>query len=134
MHHLEKLKPIAQLALRFGLAIVFIYHGYPKLFSARAQAVAFMPKLGFPWYFAYISGCLEFFGSCLLAIGLFTRLVALLLAGEMAIVIWKIRSPHGWLAVGSYQLELTLAVAAFALMAIGAGPVSADRALFGPKN
>jgi putative oxidoreductase len=134
LRHLEKLKPLAQIALRFALAIVFFSHGYPKLFTHRAQTVAFFPKLGFPGYFAYIAGSLEVFGSGLLVGGLFTRLVALLLAGEMAIVLWRVILPKGLLPVSNYQLELLLAVAAFTLFVIGPGAVSIDRLLFRSKN
>lgn len=130
----EKLRPLAQLVLRWGLAIVFFSHGYAKLVTHRAEFVAVFPKMGFPWYFAYIAGCLELFGSCLLAVGFFTRLVALLLAGEMAIVLWRVKLAAGVLAVGNYQLELMLAVAAFALLVIGPGPISIDRLLFKAKR
>lgn len=130
MHHFEKLKPAAQLLLRLALAIVFIYHGYPKLFTARAAWYAAFPRMGFPWYFALISGVVEFFGGCLLVVGLFTRPIALLLAGEMAIALWRVHLPPGLLKVNNYQFPLVLAVAAFTLLAIGPGPVSADRAIF----
>ena len=33
MQALERLKPIALLLLRLGLGIIFITHGYPKLFT-----------------------------------------------------------------------------------------------------
>jgi uncharacterized membrane protein YphA (DoxX/SURF4 family) len=39
--------------------------------------------MGFPSYFAYISGILDVFGGALLGLGLFTRGAALLLAIEM---------------------------------------------------
>jgi putative oxidoreductase len=134
MHYLEKLKPLAQIVLRWALAIVFAFHGYPKLFTQRTQALAMFPKMGFPSYFAYISGSLEFFGGCLLVVGLFTRLVALLLCGEMVVVMSRLSFAHGPLAVANYQLELTLAVAAFTLMTIGGGALSIDRLIFGSKS
>ncbi|MDE3136381.1 MAG: DoxX family protein [Acidobacteriota bacterium] len=134
MQHFEKLKPVAQLLLRLALAIIFIYHGYPKLFTERAQWLAAFPKMGFPGYFAYISGSLEFFGGCLLAVGLFTRIVALLLAGEMAIALWWLHFPRGMFTVGQYQLPLILCVSAFTLLVIGGGAVSADRLIFKSKD
>lgn len=134
MRHLEKLKPLAQLSLRWALAIIFLSHGFPKLFTHRAQYLAVFPKLGFPSYFVYLSGILECLGSCLLTVGLFTRLVALLLTTEMAIVIWKVKLTGGVLAVAHYQLELALAVAAFTLLVIGPGVLSIDRLLFRPKK
>lgn len=134
MQHFEKLKPVAQLALRLALALIFIFHGYPKLFTARAQAYAAFPGMGFPWYFALIAGLLEFFGGCLLVVGLFTRLTALLFTVEMAVAIWWVHLGGGVLAVRNYQLPLILCVASFTLLVIGGGPVSLDRLLFKSKN
>lgn len=134
MHHLEKLKPLAQILLRWALALVFAVHGFPKLFTHRAMYQAVFPKMGFPSYFAYIAGILELFGACLLAVGLFTRLVALLLAGEMLIVLLRVYLPHGITNVMSYQLEMSLSAAAFMLAVVGAGPISIDRLLFGSKS
>lgn len=131
--HLEKLRPLALLFLRCATAAVFISHGYPKLFTQRHQFMAAFPHMGFPWYFVYIAGILELFGGCLLVVGLFTRLAALLLAGEMAIVLWKIKFPQGIYQVGHYQIELMLATAAFTLFVLGAGAISLDRALFRSK-
>lgn len=134
MHRLDRLKPLAQLLLRLTLAVIFIYHGYPKLFSERAHWIAAFPSMGFPWYFAYIAGALEFFGGCLLVVGLFTRPVALLLSAELFIAVWRVHLAKGVLAVGYYQFPLILAVAAFALMVMGGGALSVDRAIFGSKQ
>jgi len=134
MQHFEKLKPVAQLALRLALAIIFVYHGYPKLFTERAQWYAAFPRMGFPGYFALISGSLEFFGGCLLVVGLFTRVVALLLATEMAIALWRVHFPHGMFAVDQYQLPLILCIAAFTLLVVGGGALSADRVIFKSKD
>lgn len=131
---LGKLKPLALLFLRLGLAIIFIYHGFPKLFTHSQEAVAAFPHMGFPPYFAYIAGIIEFFGGCLLILGLFTRIAALFIAGEMAIAVLKVHLPQGGLlAVANYQLPLALAVAAFALVACGAGGFSLDYIIFRDK-
>ncbi len=134
MQVLEKLKPLALLLLRLGLGLIFVYHGYPKLFTHMRETVEAFPRMGFPSYFAYIAGIVEFFGGWLLVLGLFTRIAALLLAGEMAIVIIRVQIPHGGvLALSNYQLPLALAVGAFGLVAVGAGAVSLDRAIFKNK-
>lgn len=134
MHHFEKLKPLALLLLRLGLGIIFIYHGFPKLFGHTHRTMQQFLHMGFPSYFAYIAGIVEFFGGCLLIVGLFTRIAALLLAGEMAIAIVKVHLPQaGPMAVSNYQFPLVLAVAAFALVAVGAGAISLDRAIFKNK-
>lgn len=134
MQHLEKLKPLALLLLRLGLGIIFMYHGFPKLFTHTREALQTFPRMGFPSYFVYIAGIVEFFGGGLLILGLFTRMAALLIAGEMAIAIWKVHLPQGGvMAVSNYQFPLALAVAAFALVAVGAGTISLDRAIFKNK-
>lgn len=131
MQSLEKLKPLALLLLRWGLALIFMYHGYPKLFTQTQQYLQGFPKMGFPAYFVYIAGVLEFFGGCLLIVGLFTRITALLLAGEMAIAVWRVHLPEGGaMAVHNYELPLALAVGAFALAAVGAGVISLDQAIY----
>jgi putative oxidoreductase len=89
--------------------------------------------MGFPPYFAYIAGIIEFFGGCLLIAGLFTRAAGLLLAGMMAVAIWKVHLGKGILAVGEYEFPLALAVGAFALSTTGAGLVSLDYLVFKPK-
>lgn len=132
--YLEKLRPFALLLLRLAVAAVFISHGYPKLFAQRHQFLGAFPHMGFPAYFVYISGILELFGGCLLVVGLFTRLLGLLLAGEMCIVLWKVKLPHGLFPVANYQLEMLLAAAAFTLLVLGAGAISLDRALFRSKT
>ncbi|MFZ0640707.1 MAG: DoxX family protein, partial [Candidatus Acidiferrales bacterium] len=92
------------------------------------------PRMGFPSYFAYVAGIVEFFGGWLLILGLFTRIAALLLAGEMAVAIVRVHLPQGGLmAVSNYQFPLALAVGAFALVAVGAGAISLDRAIFKNK-
>lgn len=134
MQLLEKLKPLALLLLRLGLGAIFIYHGFPKLFTHTHQALQEFPRMGFPSYFVYLAGVVEFFGGWLLVLGLFTRIAGLLLAGEMAIAIVRVHLPQGGLlAISNYQFPLALAVGAFALVAIGAGAISFDRAIFKNK-
>ena len=131
MRSLQKLEPLALLLLRVALGIIFIYHGYPKLFGHTHETVETFAHMGFPRYFAYIAGVIEFFGGCVLVLGLFARIAGLLLAGEMAIALWKV---HGILsdprAVGHYEFPLVLAVSCFAVASLGAGLISFDYVLF----
>jgi putative oxidoreductase len=131
MQILERLKPLGLLLLRVGLGVIFIYHGYPKLFGHSRDAMQAFVNVGFPGYFVYIAGIIEFFGGCMLIVGLFTRLAGLLLAGEMAVALWKVHNIFSNpMAVVRYELPLTLAVATFALATVGAGLISFDHALF----
>jgi len=134
MEFLEKLKPLALLLLRVALGIIFITHGYPKLFTHLHETVAGFQHMGFPGYFAYIAGVLEFFGGLLLIAGLFTPIAALLLAIEMGVAIWRVHLPQGTiLAVNNYEFPLALAAGAFALATIGAGAISLDHVLYGAR-
>ncbi|HTX13755.1 MAG TPA: DoxX family protein [Candidatus Baltobacteraceae bacterium] len=131
MHGLEKIKPLALLLLRVALGVVFIYHGYPKLFGHTRQTMDAFGHMGFPPYFAYLAGVIEFFGGCLLIIGLFTRIAGLLIAGEMAVALVQVQKiledPR---PVHNYEFPLVLGAAAFALGSLGAGIISFDHVLF----
>lgn len=131
MQSLEKLKPLALLLLRVALGVIFVYHGYPKLFGHTRQTMDAFVHMGFPPYFAYLAGVIEFFGGCLLIVGLFTRVAGLLIAGEMAVALIQVHKiledPR---AVHNYEFPLALATAAFALASLGAGLISFDHMLF----
>jgi putative oxidoreductase len=131
MKFLSGLQPLALLALRWTLSLIFIYHGYPKLAHPTDAMRDFFTSHGFPGYFLGLAGILESFGSLLLFVGLFTRPAALLLASEMAIAIWKVHSTHGIMAVKDYEFPLTLAAACLALGTIGAGVFSLDHLIVG---
>ena len=127
----DKLRPLGLLILRLAVALIFFYHGYQKLFGAPASALRAFPKMGFPSYFAYIAGSLEMFGAILLILGLFTRVISLLLAIEMGVAIARVHLPQGGIyAVGNYELPLSLAAACLALATVGAGMISLDAATF----
>jgi putative oxidoreductase len=131
MKALENLRPLALLLLRLALGAIFIYHGYPKLFTHTRETVQAFGHMGFPGYMAYVAGVIEFFGGAMLVAGLFTRIAGLLLAGEMAVAIIKV---HGLLArpgaVNNYEFPLSLAAGSFALAVFGAGVISFDHAVF----
>ena len=130
MKFLDTLQPLGLAVLRLALALIFVFHGYPKLVRADAGMHAFFVQHGFPAYFVGLAGILECAGAGLLAIGLFTRPAALLLAIEMGIVIWKVKFSHGVMGVGEYQFELALGAACLALATLGAGALSADALVF----
>src|SRR5215469_15843419 len=131
MKFLDTLQPLGLAVLRLALALIFVYHGYPKLVRADEGIRTFFVQHGFPAYFVGLAGILECAGAGLLTIGLFTRPVALLLAVEMGIVIWKVKFTRGVMAVGDYQLELALGAACLALATLGAGALSVDALVFG---
>jgi putative oxidoreductase len=131
MQFLENLKPLGLLVLRAALGCAFMFHGYPKLFGDPAAAVQTFAKLGFPGYFAYIAGVLEVFGGGLLVLGLFTRGVALLLAIEMGVALFRVHIPSaGIYNEPKYELPMIFGAAALALATTGAGLISMDAFTF----
>jgi putative oxidoreductase len=126
---LNKLQPLSLLFLRIALAVIFLSHGYPKLAHPSAQLHSAFVEHGLPGYFVQLAGIIETFGGGLLLLGLFTRGVALLLAIEMCVAIWKVHS-RSYLAVPEYEFPLALAAAGFVLATVGAGLISADQVLF----
>lgn len=134
MKIMKGLEPLSLLALRCVLALIYIYHGYPKLVRPNDAMRQFFVSHGFPAYFLSVAGILESFGALLLFLGLFVRPVALLLAIEMCVAIWKVHSAHGIMAVKDYEFPLALAAACFALATIGAGILSLDHLLLGESS
>lgn len=131
MKFLSTLQPLGLLVLRVALAIIFVYHGFPKLMHSGPEMRAFFVQHGLPGYFLTVSGILECFGGLLLFLGLFTRPAALLLATEMSVALWKVHSAHGIMAVNQYEFPLSVGAACFALATIGAGLASMDHLLWG---
>ena len=127
MRFLDRLQPLALLALRLVLGTVMIAHGYSKVFhGGLAQHVHRVSSLGLPGWLAYPSAFTEFFGGILLILGLLTPYVSILVLIDMAVAIWKIHWKNGMFAKGGYEFPLTLATVAFALIFFGAGPIAMD--------
>ena len=82
-----------QCVLRMAAAFMFVLAGTTKLFAFPAGippnggTVPLMSQLGF-------GAVLETFGGTLLLLGLFTRPVAFILAGEMAVAYFQFHFPH----------------------------------------
>lgn len=134
MKYFERLQPLALLILRVALAIIFIFHGYPKLTHTHGDLQKLFIDHGMPGYFALLAGVIETFGGGLLLIGLLARPAALLLALEMSVAIWKVHSAHGIYAVRDYEFPLALASACLVLASVGAGLISIDHFVFEGKS
>jgi putative oxidoreductase len=134
MNFLKRWEPVALLLLRLGLATVFIYHGYPKLFGGTERFVESFQAIGLPAYVVYIAGVIELFGGIALALGLFTPIAGLLLVLDMAAAMWKYNLNEGISAVREYELPLILGLAALAIAATGGGQFSLDRLIFSKKR
>lgn len=131
MNFLSRFQPLGLLILRVALGVIFIAHGYPKLIRSNVEMQHMFVQHGLPAQFVYVAGVIEAFGGGLLAIGLFTRPAALLLAIEMGVAIWKMHSSGGILAVHVYEFPFALAAACLALATVGAGGFSVDEVFLG---
>lgn len=130
MSFLKKLEPFTLLFLRCGLALVFIYHGYPKLFGDTSKFIESFHAIGLPPYVVYVTGAIEFFSGVALALGLLTPIAGLLLLLDMAAAMWKYNFNEGIYAVREYELPLILGLASLAVAATGGGSLSLDQLLF----
>jgi putative oxidoreductase len=74
-----------------------------------------------------IGGVLEFFGGILIMLGLFTRPVAFILSGMMAVAYWQFHAPQGAWPVQNEGMPAVLFCFIFLYMAAqGAGDWSLD--------
>ena len=118
--------PRLQSVLRIAAAVMFMQPGAMKLL---AFPVGIPPNGGtvpFPSQM-WIGGVLELFGGALLLLGLFTRPVAFLLSGEMAVAYFQFHFPQGFWPVmnGGVPAALYCFVWLY-FSAAGAGPWSLD--------
>ena len=118
--------PTTHTLLRIAAALLFMQHGVQKLFGwlgGAGGSGATVPLASL----AGVAGILELFGGALLLVGLLTRPLALVLAGEMVVAYVIAHMPQGGFPVQN-QGELALLFAAvFAfLFGNGAGPWSLD--------
>lgn len=119
--------------LRLVLGIIFIAHGWGKLFGMAPGMeawVGMVTGLGFPaaTATAYLVALVEFVGGVAVLLGLFTRYAAALIAIVMAVAIWKVKFAMGLL--GGYELDLGLLGIALALVLLGPGKLSLEKMLW----
>jgi putative oxidoreductase len=111
-------------ALRIVSALLFLEHGLVKVFGFPADAAPGQQPL---LSFFGIAGLMETVGGVLLLIGLFTRPVAFLLAGEMAIGYFMVHAPLGFFpAVNGGDAAILFCFVFLYLCAAGPGAWSLD--------
>ena len=113
--------------LRVVAALILMQHGSQKLFhfppSGAPGPVAplvLMSQTG-------LAGVLEFFGGLMLLLGFFTRPVAFVLSGEMAVAYFQVHFPRAFLPiVNRGELAVILCFVFLYLAFAGAGSWSVD--------
>src|SRR5687767_11406472 len=91
MEKLERYTPYALAALRIVTALIFMEHGTQKLLGFPAP-----PESGQPPLLSLfgLGAIMELVGGLLVLVGLFTRPVAFLPSGEMAVAYWMFHAPQ----------------------------------------
>ncbi len=130
MRFLDRLYPLALLGLRVVLGIILTAHGYAKVFGGMPKFIQMVQNLGLPSWMAYLAAATEFGGGILIIAGLLTRLAALAFCIEMGVAIDKVHWSHGLKGPAAVEFPLAVAIIAFALMLLGAGPISLDAVFF----
>jgi len=121
----SKISPYLLSILRIIVGFLFIQHGMQKLFGFPVDPttdvrVAFFSQMG-------LAGCLEFFGGFLIIIGLFTRITAFILSGEMAFAYFMVHYPQGfWTVLNKGELAVLYCFFFLYLSVVGGGPLSVD--------
>jgi putative oxidoreductase len=113
--------------LRIVTALLFMQHGSAKLFHVPHQQMfdhlQLLSLLG-------VQGVLEFFGGLLLLVGLFSRPIAFLLSGNMAVAYFMAHFPRSWLPIiNGGDLAVLFSFVFLYLCAAGPGPWSLDAKL-----
>ncbi len=113
-------------ALRIMTGLLFLEHGTQKLLGfppSEHAAPALLSLIG-------VQGVLELVGGFLILIGLFTRPVAFILAGDMAVAYFMAHAPKNFFpTLNGGQLAILFCFVLLYLVFAGAGPWSADEQL-----
>ena len=113
--------------LRIMTGLLFMQHGVQKLFGLLVDPSR--PWNGAPPMFSqfWFAGVLEVFGGALIVLGLFTRPVAFLLSGEMAVAYFQVHFPNSfWPILNGGEGPVLFCFIFLYLFAVGAGPFSID--------
>ena len=116
--------PRLRSVLRIVAAFLFTLSGTMGLFnfppSPEHQPVVLMSQIG-------VGKILEFVGGSLLLLGLFTRPVAFVLSGMMAVAYFQFHAPHGfWPSTNGGSPAVLFCFVWLYFSAAGAGPWSLD--------
>ncbi len=120
-------EPYARSILRVAAGFLFTLHGLQKLVGlfggvgGHGAHVAFGSLL-------WVAAILESAGGIAIVLGLFTRPVAFVLCGEMAVAYFRTHAPRGmWPIVNGGELAILYCFIYLYVFTAGPGPWSMDR-------
>jgi len=128
---LQAWSPEVRSLLRIVAGLLFLQHGTAKLLHEPAQAAAMFAHLQLMSLMG-VQGVIELVGGGLLALGLFSRPVAFILCGDMAVAFFMAHLPKGVLPiVNGGDLAVLFCFSFLYLWVAGPGPWSLDALLRG---
>jgi len=117
--------------LRIAAGFAFTLHGTMKLFAFPAKmgsGIHVFSQMG-------LAGILEVFGGGLMVIGLFSRPVAFILSGEMAVAFFQVHFPRSfWPILSGGELAMLYCFIWLYFSAAGPGPWSIDAIISRSRN
>ena len=115
------------LFLRLGKALVFVYHGYMKLWApggtGRAMDAFAAWGIPLPQISVYLSGGAEFFGGVMIGLGLLTRQASLFLIIDMLVAIFVAHRNDPY---GQTEHAIQMLVLSIGTLFSGSGPWSLE--------
>jgi putative oxidoreductase len=126
------------LVLRLALGVIFLYHGYDKVFVKGMDAITgFMSSLGLPLptLMAYLLSYGELIGGILLILGLFTYWVSIIDIVIAVVALFTVHITKGFaVGNGGYEFIMLILAASIFMLTNGAGRYSADAMLEKDSN
>jgi putative oxidoreductase len=121
----ERYAAHAQGVLRIAAALLFLQHGTAKLFGyphvEMFDGLKLFSVLG-------VGGAIELVGGALLLVGLYTRVVAFILSGEMAVAYFGFHAASAfWPILNKGELAALYCFVFLFLAAAGPGKYALDR-------
>ena len=121
----SRLTPYLLSVLRMVAGALYLAHGTQKLFGVPGHPFH-APVFAVSLMFA--AGMLETFGGILMVLGLFTRPVAFVLSGQMAVAFFMQHFPAGpWPILNGGELAVLYCFLWLFFCVAGPGPISLDK-------
>jgi putative oxidoreductase len=119
---------LGRLVLRVALAVLLLFHGVSKLMGGVGFITGMLAKMGLPAAIGYLVYVGEVIAPLLILFGVWTRLAALIVAGNMIVAVLLVHTKQFFTMsdTGGWALELQgmYFFAAIALALLGAGRYS----------
>jgi len=119
---------LGRLVLRLALAVLLLFHGVSKLVGGVGFITGMLSKMGLPEAIGYLVYVGEVIAPLLILFGVWTRLAALIVAGNMIVAVLLVHTKQfftlsdtsGW----ALELQGMYFFTAIALALLGAGRYS----------